>query len=191
MHLHRSGLYFKKDTGSLVHWRHSCSAFFDAVFIRSSARPDCAGSRPLLAAAATAKRKGRVRRAPPIFLCLTLAQFTLGRLHSLPLPTGRGFFYPKKFGNRLRAREGKQPVSTISFVRASEESFRRRVYDVPGAKRVGCLLGEPSRRRPVLPFRPAPPLRCAPSRPEPPMVRISGFWTRQIICCVHSRICLA
>ena len=30
----------------------------------------------------------------------------------LPLLTGRGYLYPKKFGNRLRDREGKQPVST-------------------------------------------------------------------------------
>ena len=91
MHLHRSELYFKKDAGSLMHWRRSCSAFLDTVFIRSSARPDCAGSRPLLAAAATTKRKRMVRRTLPIFPCLTLAQFKFGRPHSLPLLTGSGY----------------------------------------------------------------------------------------------------
>ena len=40
------------------------------------------------------------------------SQFRLGQHLSLPLPTGRGNLYPEKFGNRLRAREGKQPVST-------------------------------------------------------------------------------
>ena len=40
------------------------------------------------------------------------AQFRLGQHLSLPLLTGRGYLYPKKFGNRLRDREGKQPVST-------------------------------------------------------------------------------
>ena len=142
MHLHRSGLYFRKDAGSLMHWRRSCSAFFDAVFIRSSARPDCAGSRPLFAAAATTKRKGRVRRSLPIFLCLTLAQFTLGRLHSLPLLTGRGYFYPKKFGNRLCAREGNSqfpqvisrsstPTSSITYKKYISSSAWRSPSPAP------------------------------------------------------------
>ena len=40
---------------------------------------------------------------------------------------------------------------------------------MPGGKRDGCLLGEPTRRRPVLPG-PAPPPRRAPPRPDPPVV---------------------
>ena len=131
MHLHRSGLYFRKDTSSLTHWRRSCFTFFDAVFIRSPARPDCAGSRPLLAAAATTERKGRVRWSLPIFLCLTLAQFTLGRLHSLLLLTGRGYLYPKTFGNRLRAREGKQPVSTQKLTHPHPLSTAIRLGTIP------------------------------------------------------------
>ena len=167
MHLHRSGLYFKKDTGSLVHRRRSCSAFFDAVFIRSSARPDCAGSRPLLAAAATAKRKGRVRRSLSIFLCLALAQFTLGRFHSLPLLTGRGYLYPKNFGNRLRARKGNgqfpqvisrssTPTSSViykKYISSPVGSKTRTHYGPVGSgrrtagRRGGAGLGRTGRRR--------------------------------------------
>ena len=106
VHLHRSELYFRKDAGSLMHWRRSCSAFFDAVFIRSSARPDCAGSRPLFAAAATTKRKGRVRQSLPIFPCLTLAQFNFGRPHFLPLLTGRGYLYPRSSGTVCALEKG-------------------------------------------------------------------------------------
>ena len=144
-----------------MHWRRSCSAFFDAVFIRSSARPNCAGSRPLLAAAATTKRKGRVRRSLPIFLYLTLAQFTLGRLHSLPLLTGRGYFYPKKFGNRLRAREGKQPVSTICKpVDSKTRTYHGRVgtgrrtagpRGGAGTSKTGCRRVGSPRRQPTPP----------------------------------------
>ena len=65
----------------------------------------------------------------------------------------------------------------ISFVRASENSFRTVVDDAPEGNRDGCLLGEPTRRRPVLP-RTAPPLRRAPPRP----VVFLGFgfdrWTK-------------
>ena len=173
MHLHRSGLYFRKYTGSLMRWRRSSSAFFDAVFIRSSARPDCAGSTPLLAAATTTKRKGRVRRTLPIFLCLTLAQFNLGRLHSLPLLTGRSYLYPKRFGNRLHAREGKQPVSTELDWSFFRRDFQDSASDSLGAKRVGCLLAGSSQQRHVLPS-PAPPHRRAPPRPDRPVVR-PGF----------------
>ena len=55
-----------------------------------------------------------------------------------------------------------------SCVRASGESFKRVVFDPLGGKRVGRLLGGPTRRRPVLPG-PAPPRR-APPRPDPPVV---------------------
>ena len=37
-----------------------------------------------------------------------------------------------------------------SFVRASEEAFRPGVLESLGGKRVGCLVGEPTRRGPVL-----------------------------------------
>ena len=63
----------------------------------------------------------------------------------------------------------------ISFVRASEEPFKTFVFDALEIKRAGILLGEPTRRRPVLP-RPASPRRpppCrAPPRPDPPVVRL-------------------
>ena len=55
----------------------------------------------------------------------------------------------------------------VSFVRAS--GFRTVVYDAPEGKRDGCLLGEPSRRRPVL-LRTAPLLRRAPTRPDPTVI---------------------
>ena len=64
MNLIRSRLYSRKDTGSLMHWSRSSSAFFDAICMRSSVRPDCAGSRPLFAAAATTKR---TEKSPPVF----------------------------------------------------------------------------------------------------------------------------
>ena len=56
-----------------------------------------------------------------------------------------------------------------SFVRVSEESFRTVVFDALEAlegKGDGCLLGEPARRRPVLPG-PAPPCRPAVRCPAP------------------------
>ena len=57
----------------------------------------------------------------------------------------------------------------ISFARVSEESFRTFVFDsldVLVTKKDGCLLGEPSRRRPVLPG-PALPRRLAVQRRTP------------------------
>ena len=60
----------------------------------------------------------------------------------------------------------------ISFVRASDEAFKTVVLDVLDGKRDGRLLGEPTRRRPVLP-RPALPRRPtyrAPPCPNPPVV---------------------
>ena len=65
-----------------------------------------------------------------------------------------------------------------SLVRASEESFRIRtvVFDALEIARVGYLLGEPTRRRPVLPG-PAPPcclaVRC-PALTRPWYVRALG-----------------
>ena len=56
----------------------------------------------------------------------------------------------------------------ISLARAFEETFRTVIYDAPKSRRDGCLLGEPTRQRPVLP-------RSAPSfRPES-LVRCPGF----------------
>ena len=48
------------------------------------------------------------------------------------------------------------------------------VYDAPGGKRVGLLLGEPIHRRPVLPD-PTPPRRPAVRRPAPRPVVCPGF----------------
>ena len=55
--------------------------------------------------------------------------------------------------------------------RASEETSRTVVLDALEGKRDGRFLGEPTRRRPVLP-RPAPPSRPAVRRPptDPPVV---------------------
>ena len=60
-------------------------------------------------------------------------------------------------------------LNRISFVRASNSYFKTVVFDaleVLESKRSGCLLGEPTRRRPVLPS-PAPPRRPAVRRPDP------------------------
>ena len=60
-------------------------------------------------------------------------------------------------------------LNGISIVRASEGSFRTAVYDALGTlggKGDGCLLGKPTRRRPVLPG-PAPHRRPAVHHPAP------------------------
>ena len=67
----------------------------------------------------------------------------------------------------------------ISLVRASEETLRTGVFDALEVTRVACLLGEPIRRRPVLPgpaspCRPA--VRCLDSAP----CSMFGFWIRQV-----------
>ena len=54
----------------------------------------------------------------------------------------------------------------ISFVRASDETFKSDLFDALGGTRDGCLLGEPIRRRPVLPG-PAPPRPANVRRPDP------------------------
>ena len=55
----------------------------------------------------------------------------------------------------------------ILVIRAAGDSFRTVVHDAWGVKRVGRLLGEHSRRRPVL-LRPCLPRRCAVRHPAPP-----------------------
>ena len=74
------------------------------------------------------------------------------------------------------------PISLhgVSFVRASEGSSKKAVFEASKNKHGnGCFLGEPTRRRPVLP-RPALPRRPAvrrPARPTPavPPVLCQGF----------------
>ena len=71
----------------------------------------------------------------------------------------------------------------ISLVRASGETFRRRVIDALRGARDPCLLGVLFCRRPVLPG-PAPPPRCAPRcapRPDPPVV-CPGFGIDRFCC---------
>ena len=60
----------------------------------------------------------------------------------------------------------KKGLKGISFVRASEESFRTVVLDALEGKRDACFLGEPTHRHPVLP-RPARLRRPAVRRPAP------------------------
>ena len=66
-------------------------------------------------------------------------------------------------------------LNGISFVRACGGSFRTVVFDALGGKRVGCVLGQPTRRRPVLPG-PAPPRRPALRRPAHSARAMRGFW---------------
>ena len=56
--------------------------------------------------------------------------------------------------------------SSIRLHRVSEESFNIGVFDALEGTKDSCLLGEPIRRRPVLPG-PAPPRRPAVRRPDP------------------------
>ena len=56
-------------------------------------------------------------------------------------------------------------LSRIFFVRASEGAFRTTVFDALRGKRGGCVLGGPTRRRPLLPG-PAPPRRPALGRSD-------------------------
>ena len=76
----------------------------------------------------------------------------------------------------------------ISLVRASGETFRRRVFDALGGTRDACLLGELFCRRPVLPD-PAPPPRRAP-RPDPPVV-CPGFGLDRFFRVQAERACEA
>ena len=72
----------------------------------------------------------------------------------------------------------------ILFVRASGETFKTIFFALEG-KREGCFLGEPTRRRSVLP-RPAPPRPATPpcaASPRPARC-MSGFWTGQVIPCL-------
>ena len=69
----------------------------------------------------------------------------------------------------------------ISFVRASEETFRTAIFDALEGKRDGCLLGEQTRRRPVLPRPAQPRLAATPCAAPPRRARgMSGFWIRQV-----------
>ena len=72
-------------------------------------------------------------------------------------------------------------LQKISFVRASDETFRTVVYDALGGKREGYFLGGPTRRRPVLP-RPASPRPAVPPCAAPPRHArgMSRFWNRQV-----------
>ena len=56
-----------------------------------------------------------------------------------------------------------------SIVRASEETFRKVVFDALGDERVACFLGGQTRRRPVRPGPARPPGRAPPCR-DPPVV---------------------
>ena len=68
----------------------------------------------------------------------------------------------------------------IPYVDASEKSVRTVVHDVSRkGKRDGCLLGEPTRRRPVLP-RPVSLRHVAVRRPSRPALGMFGFWIRQV-----------
>ena len=67
----------------------------------------------------------------------------------------------------------------VTVARASGESFKTDVFDGRGTKRVGCFLGEPTHRHPVLP-RPAPPRRPPCAGPPRPARGMAGFWIRQI-----------
>ena len=67
---------------------------------------------------------------------------------------------------------GRFGLNEISLVRASGETFRRRVFDALEGTRDSCLLGEQFCWHPVLPD-PAPPPRRAP-RPDP-LVVCPGF----------------
>ena len=66
-----------------------------------------------------------------------------------------------------------------------DRSFRTCVFDALGGKRDGCLLGEPTRRRPVLPG-PARPRR-APPRPDTPAV-CPGFGLDKLLKYTHEFI---
>ena len=68
----------------------------------------------------------------------------------------------------------------ISFVRASEETFRTVVLDAMGRKRDGCILGDRTHRHPALPC-PAPPAAPPCAAPSRPARGMSGFWVRQIM----------
>ena len=68
-------------------------------------------------------------------------------------------------------------MQRISLVRASGETFRRRLFDALESARKDCSLGEQFCWQTVLPD-PAPPPRRAPRR-DPPVV-CPGFWIRQV-----------
>ena len=71
-----------------------------------------------------------------------------------------------------------------SFVRACGASFRTVVFYALGGKRVTCVLGKPTRWRPVLP---------APALPRPALRRPESFrpWYVRVLDATSSRKCLA
>ena len=71
--------------------------------------------------------------------------------------------------DKLRVKRGVcSPIGSngVSFVRASRGTPRSVFFDRLGNKKAAYFLGEPTRRRPVLPV-PAPPRRPAVRRPVP------------------------
>ena len=77
-----------------------------------------------------------------------------------------GFVGRADRGSKHSAVERTLGLNGISFVRASRDKPRGFFYDCLVGGRVGCILGEPTRRRPVLPVL-SPPRRPAVSRPAP------------------------
>ena len=78
-----------------------------------------------------------------------------------------------KTGYRPRVNRGFVPPSVyIGFpLFVLPKDVQDIVLDALEGNRDGCLLGEPIRRRPVLPCPALPrPLRRAPPRPDPPMI---------------------
>ena len=118
----------------------------------------------------------------------TYVQLRFGQPHFLAVPTGCGYFYPKKSGNRLRDRKGKHPVSTKRSRRLSRLSsmpwkpWTAKGTDVSWPNRpVGtqsCATPPRPLSRTASPRRSAAPRRALPSLalPRPaPLVRYPGF----------------
>ena len=137
MHSHRSGFYCRTNTGSLMRWRRSCSAFFDAAFIRSPARPDCAGSRPLLATAAITKRQ---RKGPPVSPDLPLPDPCAVQPRSTTLSTTSHRTLPPP--QEVREPFARSRRETASFHKGFTETVKRRY--------IGQQPGTKSGRRPVV-----------------------------------------
>ena len=101
----------------------------------------------------------------------------------------------RRIADKLRVNRGlcsSIGLHWISFVRVSEESFRTVVFDALGGKRVGCSLGEPTRRRPVLPgpVRPAAPPCAAPPQPRQWYVRVLGSTGKQLVFKSFTYVCV-
>ena len=98
-------------------------------------------------------------------------QLGLGQQLSLPLLAGRGYLYPKKFGNRLLAREGEQPVSTVLFLyQFTWEFVCSCLWGKIQDSCLRCCGGKQGRLSPGRtdpPSRPTPPRPAAVRRPAP------------------------